>query len=187
MQLEFEIVKTYNNDMLDFTHDPDNLFTKFYKDGKYISNENTEPLFGNFEEDLIFKKRDKKLTAKAISRFGVKNFPQFGSYAWYKTLHSNESYVLVPIGKRQSNYDYPQLSIVQTEMNITITITDPPTATYDYYRIMFRKGLFAFELVTSRKVITIPKTLTGEYELSAIGYKDEDIVSKENIVVQAIT
>ena len=186
MELNFEVVKTYSNDMLDFTHDPDNLFAKFYKDNKYLSNESTEPYMGNFEDDLTFKKKDRKMTAQAISEFGVKNFPQFGSYGWHKTLHTNECKILVPISKRSSNYEYPQLGITQTETNITVTITGPSTITYDYYRIMFRKNQFAYEFVTSKKVLTIPKLPVGEYEVSAIGYKDGDIVSKETVAVQVI-
>lgn len=187
MELKFEIVKNSNDGtLIDFVHEPDNLFTRYYKKGKYIFNESTEPYMGHFEDDLTFKKETKRLTAQAISNFGVKKFPQYSSYGWYKTLHTNESRVLIPISKKRSTYDIPQLNVEQTGTDITITITDNQTA-YDYYRIVFRKQLFAIEFITSKKVLTIPKLLTGEYELSVIGYKDEDIVSKEMEEVEFIS
>lgn len=190
MKLNFEVINTYTDgELLDFTHEPDNLFTKYYKKGKHVLNESVKPYRGDFERNklldvldyhnLIFENEPNRLTTEAISKFGVKNFPQFGSYGFFTSLYSGKTKVLAPINKERSTYAHPRVFATQDEHNVRVAITDPQSVTYDCYRIMFRQDLFASEFITYEREFTLPKMIPGDYELSVIGYKEGGIISVE--------
>ena len=102
MKLDFEIINTYTEGpKINFAHDADGLFTKYYRDGKFVLNESIIPTKGILSggvitdeldyNNLIFEPEPNRLTAQAISNYGVKDFPQFGSYGWFVLLYSQKS------------------------------------------------------------------------------------------------
>lgn len=197
MQLNFEIINQYTDGkMMDFAHDPDNLFTKYFKKGKHVLNESVKPYRGDFGNinildeldynNLVFENEPNRLTAQAISNFGIKNFPQFGSYGWYTTLYSNRNFVVAPINRRRSEYAHPQLSVATTSTEIVVTITDPTSVKYDCYRVMFRKQLFADEFITYERELRVPKLSPGSYDVTAIGYREGGIVSVETDIIPLV-
>lgn len=195
MELVFEHILTFDDGWpLNFTHEPDNIFTKYYKTGKLVKNMSVDKYKGdlwqnweNLEIDysnLEFKNEDARLTTEAISTFGVKGFPQLGSYGWYKTLYSQQTKVLVPINRLKSEYAHPSFTITINSNDLIIDITDPEVIKYDCYRVIFRTGYFADEYISYEKTFDIPKPPQGTYYVSIIGYRDDGIISIESNVYE---
>lgn len=183
MKLNFEIMNQYDNNV-NFVNEPDNLFTKYFKKGRHVVNESVRPYRGDndvYKEldytDLQFENEPSRLTTEAVSAFGVKNFPQYGSYGWYTTLYSKRTKVLAPVNKKRSTYHQPQINVDQTEELVTLTITDPVSVSYDCYRIEVRYELFATEFVTYERTFSFVPMYTGPCTITIIGHRNDIAIS----------
>lgn len=186
MKLNFEIVNSYTNGAnMNFVHEPNNLFTKYYMSNPFVLNESVIQFIGDDYEplnynNLPFQNETNRLTAEAIEKFGVKELPEFGSYGWFTELYTNKNYILAPINATPFQYPFPTIDIIKNGPTIEITITDPDDVAYDAYRLIFREGYFATEFITYEKSISIDSLYNGEYQLSILGYRVDGVTSIES-------
>lgn len=183
MELIFEIEHNYTDkDKLQFTHDPNNEFVEYHSEQFYLLNEASFPDMGDFT-DLEWVEEDKRITSEKVSNFGVKSLPQYGPYGFYTPYYGDgTSRVLVPINPKRTRFDPPIVTVVETNGTFKLTIEDPPSADYECYRVVFRKGWFAEEFVTYDKELTVT-LYAGEYDLTVMGYIENDIISNRTEVV----
>lgn len=192
MKLIFEKVKTYNDPaVMDYTHELDNTFTRYFMSGKHVKNESVLSVRGGYGtipqpdeinyRNLTFKGEPSRLTSEAISSFGVKTFPQFGGYGWYTTLYSKQTRVLAPINARVSNSRWPSYVVTIEGQNLKFVITDPDGTEYDCYRVLIRKEYLATEYVTYERTLEVPKPPNGTYEVCIRGYGARGLYSLETI------
>lgn len=115
----------------------------------------------------------KHLTTRAVSKIGVKHFPQIGAIGFYKDLYTSLSTILAPIHEKHVAYEAPTLEAVLSGRSVSIKITPPDSSKYSCYRVVFRSGYFAVESVVYNLEEELDAPLVnGDYEVYAIGYNE---------------
>lgn len=184
MELTFEEVLTFDNkELLQFGHEPDDLFIGYYLKDRRLENQSSDPYMGDFS-NLDWQTREaRRITASPVSNFGIKTFPQFGAYGFYTPLYGDgTSRVVAPINPKRGLKAEPTLELAQDETTVTVKITDSRNISYKCYRIMFRDGHFAYEFITYDKELVIDKEdlPPGTYITTLIGFiPEQGIASHE--------
>lgn len=132
----------------------------------------------------------KHLTTRAVSKIGVKHFPQIGAIGFYKDLYTALSTVLAPIHEYPEMYNPPTLQVALTGNIVSLKIMPPDSSEYTCYRVIFRNSYFAVEyIVYNLEEEVDPPLVKGDYEVYAIGYNENTgtYSSWSNIVPLTIT
>ena len=82
-----------------------------------LNNESCEPINGDFT-DLEFS--EPRITSSIISDFGVKTFPQFGAYGWYKLLYEKRCKVVAPINASRYGDKRPVVEVTKDATNVFV-------------------------------------------------------------------
>lgn len=169
MELQFETVITSNEGGKTFySHEPDNTFIRYYKEGNRLGNKSAQPPEGNFE-GLSFVSEPRRITPQPVKDFGIKSFPRFGSYGFITPMYTPGSLVVIPINRKQERTDVPTVTIVDTGTTIHVEMTGD----YECYRIVVRHEYFATEFVTYDNEFDFVPMYTGDCLITVIGHKNE--------------
>lgn len=190
-ELQFEHNITLEQTFLNtcIGNEPDNELLQFGITGDQQVNDNTQITNSNYT-DLSWDVIAALMTQKAVSRIGIKNFPQIGACGFYVDKYTEQSTILTPIKSDDNIYSPPTLAISEVTDGIEITITPPEDITYTCYKIIMRSGYYANEFVMYGVSATLSKpTVIGTYDVFAIGYnEDTGIMSSwSNVVSLSIT
>jgi len=130
------------------------------------------------------------MTQHAISRIGIKNFPQIGACGFFVDKYTGQSTILIPVRTNEHKYNPPTLAVSTVTEGISIIITPPKDITYTCYKIIMRNGYYANEYTMYNTTTILPApTVIGNYEIYAIGYNEDTgiISSWSNIITLSIT
>lgn len=185
MALAFETIKN-------LTTEVDQNVEPYYVRTPYLIHEPDNSLFQYYiqpETDAAWDKRadvnlgqykvlpwvdpQHHLSTRAVSKIGVKQFPQIGAIGFYKDLYTSQSYILAPVHAKQEVFDPPIITAVLSGDVVRLTITPPEDVTYTCYKVIMRSGYFAVEYVVYNPISAVHKPLVnGDYEVTAIGYNE---------------
>lgn len=184
---EINLTQTFLNTCLG--NEPDNELIQFGITGDQQVNDNTQITNSNYT-DLTWAVIAALMTQRAISRIGIKNFPQIGACGFFVDKYTGQTTILAPIKSDDNVYSPPTLVIEETTEGIAVTITPPDDITYTCYKVIMRSGYYANEFVVYGTAATLAKpTVIGDYDVFAIGYnEDTGIMSSwSNVVEISIT
>lgn len=123
-----------------------------------------------------FKDLNHYITQHLVSGFGLKHFPGVGAIAFFQDMHSNQSFILVPVHAKKKGYHPPTLAATYTPntKKVSIQITPPEKMHYTCYRIIMQSEYFAVEDTIYELDTTIDApAVKGNYIIYAIGYNEE--------------
>jgi len=142
-------------------------------------NEKTVPSLADYSA-LTWDYFTSLMTIQAVSRIGIKCFPQIGAIGFFRLKYESRSVIIAPIIIDEEYYQAPTLDINQDGVAGTITFTfiPPSNVTYDCYRVVLRNGNFATEYVSYNTSLTINMPKSGTYTISVMGYIDERLASE---------
>jgi len=164
-------------------HEPDNTLIDYYLKNNRLENRSCEPPLDVYT-DLQWQTEKRRITSKAVARFGIKSFPGMGAYGWYHTLHENRNIVVIPINDRKVKYTPPTFTVTKANRQLTFAITQPSDEDiqYECFRIVIRNGYLATEYVTYDLTVTVIAPPPGTYEVTMFGYLDVDKISEDTEV-----
>lgn len=164
-------------------HEPDNTLVDYYLKNHRLENISCEPPLDVYA-NLQWQKEKRRITSKAVTRFGIKSFPGMGAYGWYHTLHENRNIVVIPINNRKVKYTPPTFTVVKANRQLTFAITQPSDEDiqYECFRITIRNGYIATEYITYDLAVTVIAPPPGTYEVTMFGYLDVDKISEDTEV-----
>ena len=184
MELIFTEVPLRNdNNIGNQGHEPDNVLVDYYLKDNRLENRSCEPPLEVYT-DLQWQSEKRRITAKAVSRFGIKSFPGMGAYGWYHTLHENRNVVVIPINNRKVKYTPPTFTLTKSDRMLHFVITQPSDKDiqYDCFRITIRDGYVATEYVTYELDLSVVAPPPGTYEVTIMGYLGNDKISEDTPV-----
>ena len=170
-------------------NEPNNELVQYYIYKNVAEDKATNLVYNNYTE-AKWGNRKKRLTARNVSKLGVKAFPGTGAIAFFKYMYNGRSMILCPVNNNKTKFTSPILSMQNDTDSITFTITPPKDITYECYRIILEHEQFAYEYVTYELSLTIPKPdVKGNYNVYCIGYENEGeaISYDSNILDLSIT
>lgn len=154
-------------------NEPNNELVQYYIYNNVAEDKATNLVYNNYTE-AKWGNRKKRLTARNVSKLGVKAFPGTGAIAFFKYMYNGRSMILCPVNNNKTKFTSPILSMRNDTDSITFTITPPKDITYECYRIILEHEQFAYEYVTYELSLTIPKPdVKGNYNVYCIGYENE--------------
>ena len=125
-----------------------------------------------------------------VSRIGVRSFPSFGGYGFYKDKNTGLSTIVCPINPIIIRHKAPTLKFSYSGSRCHFEIEPPKGSNYECYRIVFLNGDFSEEYITYETVYDCdaPRVL-GTYEVYCIGYveKEQKVSSKSNKFSYVVT
>lgn len=167
----------------------DGELVQYFIDGNFARDKRTMLQLANYDS-AKWDTLKRRLTARSVSKIGVKAFPGVGSIAYFKYLYNGRSMILCPVNYNKTKFVAPALQMTVQTDSITFTITPPKDITYECYRIILEHEQFAYEYVTYELSLTIPKPdVKGNYNVYCIGYENEGeaISYDSNILDLSIT
>lgn len=151
----------------------DGELVQYFIDGNFARDKRTMLQLANYDS-AKWDTLKRRLTARSVSKIGVKAFPGVGSIAYFKYLYNGRSMILCPVNYNKTKFVAPALQMIVQTNSITFTITPPKDITYECYRIILEHEQFAYEYVTYELSLTIPKPdVKGTYSIYCIGYENE--------------
>lgn len=137
---------------------------------------------------LTLKQKTARLTSRAVSKMGIKNFPGLGSYGFFKYFYTGDSKVLIPINAYNVRMPAPVIIVTPGASSINIAIIEPTSIDYLSFKIIFKNGEFKYEYTTYDNSVDLPLPLVkGTYDIYCIGYVNEgERVSINSNVVEYI-
>ena len=118
-----------------------------------------------------------------VSRIGVRSFPSFGGYGFYKDKNTGISTIVCPINPIPIEHKAPTLRFSYSGGRCHFEIEPPKDSNYECYRIVFSNGDFSEEYITYETVYDCDAPrVVGTYEVYCIGYieKEQKVSSKSN-------
>ncbi len=123
---------------------------------------------------LTLKQKTARLTSRAVSKIGIKNFPGLGSYGFFKYFYTGDSKVLIPINAYNKRMPAPVIVVTPGASSINVVITEPTSIDYLSFKIIFKNGEFKYEYTTYDNSVDLPLPLVkGTYDIYCIGYVNE--------------
>ncbi len=184
---ELTLTQTFLNTCLG--NEPTNELIQFGVVGDQQVNDDAQITNSNYAS-LTWTTIAALMTQRAISRIGIKNFPQVGACGFFVDKYTGQSTILIPIKTDDNTYSPPTLAISEVTEGISITITPPEDITYTCYKIVMRSGYYANEYVIYDLTATLPTpAVVGDYDVYAIGYNEDTgiISSWSNVEELSIT
>ncbi len=178
---------SFSTGMLD--HEPNSDLLQFGISSDQQINDSTNVVNGDYSA-LTWSTIAALMTQRAISRIGIKNFPQVGACGFFIDKYTGQTTVLIPIRTDDATYSPPTLAISEVTGGISVTITPPEDITYTCYKIIMRSGYYANEYVMYDLTATLPTpAVIGDYDVYAIGYNEDTgiISSWSNVEELSIT
>ena len=170
---ENNIEPLYVNNLCIINEAVDGELVQYFIDGNFARDKRTMLQLANYDS-AKWDTLKRRLTARSVSKIGVKAFPGVGSIAHFKYLYNGRSMILCPVNYNKTKFTSPILSMQHSTNSITFTITPPKDITYECYRIILEHEQFAYEYVTYELSLTIPKPdVKGNYNIYCIGYENE--------------
>lgn len=161
-------------------NEPDNTITKFFIEAQRQGNTHGAVTLSNYD-NVSWQRSNGLMTSQNVTDIGIKTFPQIGAIGFYRLRYEPRSLILAPIYTKFKAYEAPGVTVQDMDGTLRVTLTMPKNVTYDCFRVVVRNGYFAEEYVTYENVIDIPSpTVTGIYAISAFGYIEERLVSRES-------
>ena len=131
-----------------------------------------------------------RISGNRIEHISIKAFPNVGSIAVYKLMHRNISRIMAPVNPVDKRKNAPVLEAsINTSGDVEYSITPPEEPEYDCYRLVMRNGDFSVDHITYDLTGTVKApSVSGQYEVFAIGYRHEAQVSSydSNVVTLSI-
>ena len=156
------------------SHEPDNTFIEYFMADNKLGNKSAMTSFGVFD-GLVFNNEPRRITPQPVKDFGVKSFPHFGSYGFYTPIFTPTSIAVIPINRKQDNYDIPDVVITDTGTTIHLSIN----GYYECYRIVVRLSYFATEFITYDSEFDFIPMYDGECSITVTGHSNEiSVISK---------
>lgn len=184
-ELVFE--KLYTDSSTELSHlcignEPDNTITKFFIEAQRQGNAAGAVDLSNYD-NINWQRFNGLMTSQNVTDIGIKTFPQIGAIGFYKLKYESRSLILAPIYTKSKAYEAPGITVTDMVGSLKITLSNPRGVTYDCFRVVIRNGHFAEEYVTYESTIEVPTpTVTGIYAISAFGYIEERLASKESFI-----
>lgn len=168
----------------------DGELVQYFIDGNFARNKRTMLQLANYDS-AKWGTLKRRLTARSVSKIGVKAFPGVGSIAHFKYLYNGRSMIICPVNNNnKTKFTSPVLVMQCDADSITFTITPPKDITYECYRIILEHEQFAYEYITYDLSLTVTKPdVKGQYNVYCIGYENEGeaISFDSNILELTIT
>ena len=168
----------------------DGELVQYFIDGNFARNKRTILQLANYDS-AKWGTLKRRLTARSVSKIGVKAFPGVGSIAHFKYLYNGRSMIICPVNNNnKTKFTSPVLVMQCDADSITFTITPPKDITYECYRIILEHEQFAYEYITYDLSLTVTKPdVKGQYNVYCIGYENEGeaISFDSNILELTIT
>ena len=189
---ELVFAKVYTNSSTGLSdicigNEPDSTITKFFVESHRQGNHLGDVVLSNYD-NVAWNRKGSLMTTQEVTAIGIKTFPQIGAIGFYRLKYEPKSLILAPVYTRSKTYEAPIIEVTKQTDSIYIKITNPSNVTYDCFRIVVRKGYFAEEYVTYETEITVPLPAeSGVYAISAFGYLDERLASKESEIYYLAT
>lgn len=184
---EFTLPQDYLNTCIG--NEPDGQVLQFGIDNEHQVNAKGLLTLSNYTA-LTWEYFAALMTQRAVSRIGIKNFPQIGACGFYVDKYTGQTIIFTPISAEQQLFDPPVLAISEVSEGLSVTITPPEGITYTCYKIIMRSGYYANEYVAYELSTILPKPTTiGLYDIFAIGYNEDTGVmsSWSNVVILNVT
>ena len=185
---ELAFVKLYTDNSTTLSdvcigNEPDNTITKFFVESQRQGNVYGAVNLSNYD-NVNWQRSNGLMTSHNVTNIGVKTFPQIGAIGFYRLKYEPRSLILAPIYTKTKSYDAPGIAVQEVDGMLRVTLTMPKDVTYDCFRVVVRNGYFAEEYVTYENVVDVPTpTITGIYAVSAYGYIEERLASKESEIL----
>lgn len=128
--------------------------------------------------DLAWEYLPSLMTAQAVTKIGMKNFPQIGAIGFYTLKYENRSVILAPLLTEDERYAAPSCVITTEGSETVFTISDPSGVTFECYRVVIRDGYFAEEYITYENVLRIPLVDFTDKVVYVMGYLEERLASQ---------
>ena len=125
-----------------------------------------------------------------VSRIGVRSFPSFGGYGFYKDKNTGLSTIVCPINPITIKHKAPTLKLSYSGGRCHFEIEPPKGSNYECYRIVFSNGDFSEEYITYETTYDCDAPgVLGTYEVYCIGYveKEQKVSSKSNKFSYTVT
>ena len=183
---ELAFVKLYTDSSTELSNvcignEPDNTITKFFIEAQRQGNSYGAVTLSNYD-NVSWERSNGLMTSHNVTAIGIKTFPQIGAIGFYRLRYEPRSLILAPIYTKDKRYDAPVVAVEMLTTSIKVTLSNPGSVTYDCYRIVVRNGYFAEEYVTYESEVEVPMpTVGGIYAVSAFGYIEERLASRESI------
>lgn len=159
---------------LGIIHEPDHDLTQYVLNDAYLNVNKMGTLPNHDYPSVTFQTCENLLTARRLSRLGVKAYPSIGSIAFFKYKYAGNSFILAPVHNKQRHFSKPVLSMEQDTDTLTFTITPPTDITYLAYKVFLRNDEFTIEYTTYENILVVPKPdVKGTYDIYCIGYVNE--------------
>lgn len=184
---ELTLTETFLNTCMG--NEPNNELIQFGITDDQQVNDHTQITDSNYT-GLTWEVIAALMTQRAISRIGIKNFPQVGACGFFVDKYTEQTTILIPIKSDDNVYSPPTLAVSEVTGGISITITPPEDITYTCYKVIMRSGYYANEYVVYDTTATLPTpSVIGDYDVYAIGYNEDTgiISSWSNIETLSIT
>lgn len=178
LQFDYDITLDQAYDNICIGNEPNNRLLQYGIDGLRQKNEDTFVDNSNYPS-LDWEYLPSLMTSQAVTKIGLKSFPQIGAIGFYTLKYEPRSVILAPLIIEEERYTAPTFELTQNTNDITFTITDPEDVSYDCWRVCIRQGYFAYEYVSYEQVFTVPKPPTGTYTFSVEGYLNDRLASEK--------
>jgi hypothetical protein len=115
------------------------------------------------------------ITTQRVRSIGIKNFPGYGSVAFYNLLDEERSGILSPVFIEGRRFTKPKITTLRIlNKSMIVSFESPEDIKYDAYRLVMRNGNNVFEYVTYETIdIFTAPYIPGIYECHCVGYKAE--------------
>ena len=170
-------------------NEPNNELVQYYMTGDDTEDKATNIVYSNYTTAQWGDIR-KRLTARSVSKIGIKAFPGIGSYGFYKDKNTGLSTIVYPINPIPIIHKAPTLKFSYSGSRCHFEIEPPPGSNYECYRIVFSNGDFSEEYITYETTYDCDAPgVLGTYEVYCIGYveKEQKVSSKSNKFSYTVT
>ena len=170
-------------------NEPNNELVQYYITNDCTEDKATNIAYSNYTTAQWGDIR-KRITARSVSKIGVKAFPGVGAIAHFKYKYNGHSMIVCPVNNHTKKFVAPILKMTKDGSSLIFTIIPPKDITYECYRIILRCKEFAYEYVTYELSLVIPMPeVKGSYTIYCIGYENEGeaISYDSNIITLDVT
>jgi hypothetical protein len=187
LEFDYELTLSQNYDNTCLGNEPDGQIFQFGIADEHQVNDKTTPVLADYSA-LTWEYFAALMTQRAISRIGIKNFPQVGACGFYVDKYTLQTVIFTPISAAEQTYDPPTIAISEVSEGISVTITPPEGITYTCYKVIMRSGYYANEFVMyeTTAVLTKPAVI-GTYDVFAIGYNEDTGIMSSWSNVETLT
>jgi len=175
MVIDIEHIIPLNTDSaeeIQMVQEKDGRVRQYYREGQELKNRSAMIVRGNYTE-VEFEDENKLFTTENITNFGVKSRLNNGGYGFWSNTSKEINAIKNPIIRPRIGNT--QIVITQTDTELFWEIMLPDSVMFESYRIIFRRGDFAHEIVTYEKNGSDMKPfgLYGEHKVTVLGHRNE--------------